>query len=152
MVPPRVDEAPGFIVVPVIRNPQLGTLGDLVLLTQERHATGTVELEFPRGACLRGEHPREGALRELEEETGFIGASPTYLGDLMLDAGLSSFTCAAYAVDVVGAGKKDPDFSEAIVANVFLARSAFLAKVASGECRDALSIAAFSKLDTLTQS
>jgi ADP-ribose pyrophosphatase len=150
MVPPHADDAPGVIIVPVIRNPELGAVGAFVLVTQERHATGTVELEFPRGACLRGEDPRDGALRELAEETGFIGASPIHLGDLMLDAGLSNFICSAYAVDVIAAGKKGPDFSEAIVENVILNRSAFLEKVASGACRDALSIAAFAKLDSLT--
>jgi ADP-ribose diphosphatase len=58
---------PGAVcVVPLLKN------GDVVLVRQYRHATGTRLLEICAGGLHPGEDPMEAARRELEEETGYL--------------------------------------------------------------------------------
>jgi 8-oxo-dGTP pyrophosphatase MutT (NUDIX family) len=52
-------------VVPLTRD------GQLVMVRQYRHGSGTVTLEVPGGAVDAGETPLEAARRELLEETGY---------------------------------------------------------------------------------
>ena len=57
---------PGAVcVVPLLEN------GDVVLVRQYRHATGSHLLEICAGGLNPGEDPLEAARRELEEETGY---------------------------------------------------------------------------------
>ena len=52
------------VVIPVFED------GTAALVRQYRHAAGTYLLEICAGTLNKGEDPREGALRELEEEIG----------------------------------------------------------------------------------
>lgn len=56
---------PGAVVlVPILGD-------DVLLVRQFRHATGEEILELPAGTLEPGEHPRETAIRELQEECGY---------------------------------------------------------------------------------
>ena len=46
--------------------------GKWVTTQQYRHGTGKIALEFPAGIINKGEVPEEAALRELQEECGYI--------------------------------------------------------------------------------
>lgn len=54
--------------------------GRMVLVRQFRFGTRAFTLETPGGMCDPGEDPRETALRELREETGYVGARVIDLG------------------------------------------------------------------------
>ena len=56
------------------------TEGKWVMTEQYRHGTGKIALEFPAGIIDKGETPEQAALRELQEECGYKGNSPRYLG------------------------------------------------------------------------
>ena len=43
-----------------------------VMTEQYRHGTGKIALEFPAGIIDRGETPEEAAIRELQEECGYV--------------------------------------------------------------------------------
>src|SRR5207247_10176636 len=62
------------LVVPHVEN------GDTLLVRQWRHAWDASSWEVPAGTLTRGEDPMQGALRELEEETGFRAERLTSLG------------------------------------------------------------------------
>jgi len=53
---------------------------DTLLVRQWRHAWDASSWEVPAGTLARGEDPQLGALRELEEETGFRAERITSLG------------------------------------------------------------------------
>src|SRR5262245_15038967 len=66
----EIVEHPGAVcVVPLLAN------GDVVLVRQYRHATGTRLLEICLGALNPGEHPSEAARREVDEETGYLAGN-----------------------------------------------------------------------------
>ena len=54
--------------------------GEVVLVRQYRHVTGTFCWEIPGGGMRPGESPEEAAQRELREEAGFRAARLTRLG------------------------------------------------------------------------
>lgn len=53
--------------------------GKLILERQYRHALDVVSMEICAGVVEKGETPLEGAQRELQEETGYIGGEWTEL-------------------------------------------------------------------------
>ena len=48
------------------------TKGKWVMTEQYRHGTGKIALEFPAGIIDKGETPEEAAVRELQEECGYV--------------------------------------------------------------------------------
>lgn len=62
--------------------------GKICLVKIWRHATGSWELEVPRGAPNKNELPVHNALRELREETGFVAETITSLGCVNPDSGV----------------------------------------------------------------
>ena len=58
---------------------------ELVLVEQFRGPLWSTTLELPSGILEEGEDPVEAGLRELREETGFVGEGATLLGTLTLN-------------------------------------------------------------------
>lgn len=102
-------DAPVWIaVVPVIDN-------DFVLVRQWRHAMNGLTVEFPGGLGDPGEEPKESALRELEEETGFKAGKMTHLGTCSPNPALFSNEIHFYlAEDLQQTGKQHLDADEVL--------------------------------------
>ena len=70
-----VLEMPDWInVIPLTAN------DEVVMIEQYRHGTNSVTLEIPGGMVDAGESPREAAIRELVEETGYRASEAHLLG------------------------------------------------------------------------
>jgi len=67
--------------------------GDVVLVSQYRHAAGVELLEIPAGTIKPGESPEECAKRELQEETGYVALS--------LDPIVSIYPSPGYSNEVI---------------------------------------------------
>lgn len=120
----------------------LTTAGDVVMIRQYRHGTRKVALEIP-GGLVEGEDPRDAAIRELAEETGYAGSSVSLLGTVSPNPALFNNRCYTYLVE--GAKKMQAlclDAGEDIEVELIpLARVQSL--IASGQIDHALVIAAF---------
>jgi 8-oxo-dGTP pyrophosphatase MutT (NUDIX family) len=75
-----VRESHGFVVI-FAQRPD----GRVVLVRQYKHGIGKVVLELPAGAIDEGESPRDCAVRELAEETGYVGDEPELVRSYLAD-------------------------------------------------------------------
>jgi len=116
--------------------------GDLVLVRQERHGVCAMSLEIPGGMVDPGETPAQAALRELREETGYVGTQAVALGWVHPNPAIMSNRCHLfYAPDVELLHEPEPDGREEIeVSTVPLAKVRGM--VASGEITHSLVICA----------
>lgn len=102
------------VILATIQNTALGDIGNIVLLEQERHATGFNEVELPRGfgeSSLSGE---ENALKELREETGYVGNHAYPLGSTYTDSGLTDGKVFFYHIPVTAYQSSSNETEEAI--------------------------------------
>lgn len=70
-----VVEHPGVVVMVPVQND-----GSILLVTQYRPGAGERLLELPAGTIDPGEEPRQTAIRELQEEVGFVPGNVSHLG------------------------------------------------------------------------
>ncbi|WP_350344774.1 NUDIX hydrolase [Proteinivorax tanatarense] len=85
----RVEMANWVNVVAIDKNDAF------ILVKQFRHGTKKVTYEVPAGAIDNGETPKEAAIRELQEETGYIG-NPVYLGKVEVNPAFLNNFCYLY--------------------------------------------------------
>ena len=130
------------IVLATIAGPALGGTGDVVLVEQERHATGTRELELPRGFGEPGLSGEQNALRELRQETGYSGTEARWLGNAFTDSGLTSGFVNFYYVPVTSKLATEPELQEAITTTRLLSVEGVWAKILAGSIRDSFTIQA----------
>jgi ADP-ribose pyrophosphatase len=133
--------APGVAIVARIANPSLGNPGDVVLLRQERHAMGGLELEIPRGFGEPGETSADAALRELVEETGYVGVRPREIGEIVPDSGIQDGCVKIFQVDVVDRGVARRERQEAIAEVTLMPAKSLAESIRRGTCRDSFTIA-----------
>ena len=63
------------IIIPILKT------GEVLLEKTYKHGCGKIIIEFPAGLIDEGEAPKEAAIRELLEETGYTAQSWTLLGE-----------------------------------------------------------------------
>jgi 8-oxo-dGTP pyrophosphatase MutT (NUDIX family) len=75
------------------------TNAEIVLVRQWRHGTEHFTLEIPGGMVDPGESPKDAAVRELREETGFSGGTVSELGVVEPNPAFMSNRCHTYLVE-----------------------------------------------------
>lgn len=122
--------------------------GTVTVVRQYRYPVQTVLMELPAGKLDSGEEHRACGLRELEEETGLIPGSFTYLGCLLLSPGYSTEVLHLYLAQDLRQGTQHTDPDE-FLALQRLPFTVLLAQVMSGELQDAKTVAAILKTKVL---
>jgi len=74
----------------------------LVVVKQFRPALNKICLEMPAGLLSEGESEEQGALRELREETGYIGKVLGITSTSYTDPGITNASCAMVTVEIDG--------------------------------------------------
>lgn len=113
--------------------------GDLLFVTQYRHAAGRRLLELPAGTLEPGEEPREAVSRELQEEVGMMPGRIEPLGGLYVAPGYTSEYIHLFACTELRPGRLDADEDEDIEVETRTVAQA-LAAIDSGEICDAKSV------------
>ena len=100
-----VDHVDGCCVLPVDED------GNLILVSQYRNAVDDITLEVPAGCMDEGEDPGQCAVRELEEETGYIAQELQFVTKTYLAIGTSNEQTYIYiATDLTtGSGRIYPN-------------------------------------------
>jgi len=87
---------------------------NVILVRQYRHAVVKTLLEIPAGGMEKGEDPRQSALRELEEETGYAAAHMEEIGGIYAAPGYSTEFLHLYLATGLKAGPSRNDDDESI--------------------------------------
>lgn len=129
-VPREVVEHPGGVgIVP------LDADGNVIAVRQFRYPMMEMLLEIPAGKLEPGEDPRECAIRELSEETGFSAGELIDLGASYPSPGYCKETLYLYLARDLAPGETHPDENEYLhVEKVPL--DTFVEEIMQNEIRD----------------
>lgn len=128
-----VEISNAVVIVPVLRD------GRIVLIGQYRYPHGETHWEIPAGRLHSGEPPREGAERELREETGCVAARLVELPGFYPINGISDHYAHPFAaLDCEISQRTEHESSERIVVATF-SSSEVRALLRAGRIVDAFS-------------
>lgn len=71
-----IRHAKASVIMTILEN------GNLLMERQYRYPYDDILYEFPAGKCDKDEDPKNTAIRELKEETGYMAKDITYLGKI----------------------------------------------------------------------
>lgn len=120
-------------VLPILPN------GNVVLVKQYRYPLGEVTLEVPAGKLDNNEDPLNCAMRELEEETGYLADKIKKMTTIATTVGFSNELIHLYVAEDLSVGKFNPDEDEFLNV-VKMPFADALKKIDTGEIVDAKTI------------
>lgn len=88
------------------------------MIEQYRHGANETQMEIPGGIIDPGENPQQAALRELREETGFIGTKAIEIGRVNPNPALFSNICYTFFIPDVTPGEQQLDETEDITVHL----------------------------------
>lgn len=125
------------LIIPLLSN------GNVIMVHQYRHAVKQVFLEFPAGKRDRGENSAITAVRELEEETGYVAKQMKFLTTIHPVIGYSNEHIDIYLAQDMTLLKQKLDHGEFLEV-VEVSPSDLMAQVRAGKVTDVKTqIAAF---------
>jgi ADP-ribose pyrophosphatase len=113
--------------------------GDVILVRQYRYPVGSELLEIPAGTLQPNEDPRDCAIRELEEETGYRCDEITKIAECLVAPGYSTEKIHIYLARGLMKTQTHMDEDEDISSERCQLNEA-LEKIRTGEIRDAKSM------------
>jgi ADP-ribose pyrophosphatase len=115
------------------------TLDQVILIRQYRHAAGCELVEIPAGTLHAGEDPRDCAIRELEEEAGYLAANMVERARFFTTPGFTSEFMYLYEATGLTKTQTNPDDDEVIEVDI-VSSSKALQMIDDGQIQDAKSI------------
>jgi ADP-ribose pyrophosphatase len=127
---------PGAVaVVPITQE------GKIVLVRQYRYPIGKVLLEVPAGKLDKGEEPDACALRELEEETGYVAKNIKKMASIYTTPGFTDEIIHLYIAENLSLSNPHPDEDEFLDVEIY-SKEEVKTMIADGKINDAKSMLA----------
>ena len=145
----EIKGAVNVVILASIKN-KTSKIDEIVLVNQERHSTGEFHLELPRGFGEIGLSGEENSMKELREETGYIGSNSYFLGSSYTDSGTSNTKVSFYHIPIMKRINPNSDIAEPISNIELIPISKIWKKIINGEILDSFTIQAlvlFEKFD-----
>lgn len=102
-VSPRTGEPHDFFIIEAVNWVNVIPVtaeGKLVMVEQYRHGSDTIELEIPGGMMDTGDpDPVATGVRELREETGYVGANARLIGQVYPNPAIMNNVCYTVLVE-----------------------------------------------------
>lgn len=130
----EIVEHPGSVAIVPITNE-----GEIILVKQYRKAVEKELLEIPAGKLEIGEEPKETAIRELKEETGFSSDKIEYITEFYTSPGFSDEKMYLFLATQLSEGVAEPEKDEYIEI-IKLDLETLIDKVMKGEVVDSKTI------------
>ncbi|SHI01332.1 NUDIX hydrolase [Sporanaerobacter acetigenes] len=105
----EIVEHPGAVAIVALTNQN-----EIVLVKQYRKAVERELLEIPAGKLEIGEEPKETAIRELKEETGYTSNKLEYLLEFYTSPGFSNEKIYLFLANELIEGQAEPEKDEYI--------------------------------------
>src|SRR5690606_7599061 len=115
--------------------------GKMIVVEQYRKALGKTQIEIPAGKLDPNEEPHIAAIRELEEETGFIAQEVKLLHAFYTSPGFADEKLYVYYTDQLEAVKQNLDDDEDVIVMQITLEEAD-SYIASGDISDAKTLLA----------
>ena len=125
---------PGAVCVVARPTPE-----EVILIRQYRHAANRELVEIPAGTLHPGEDPRQCAIRELEEEAGYLASKMVERGRFWTTPGFTTEFMYLYEAAGLTQTQIHPDEDEAIEVDI-VSRTKALQMIDDGQIQDAKSI------------
>ena len=138
-----VEHRGATAIVPILDN------GDVILVRQYRYPVETELLEIPAGTSEPNEDPKNCAVRELEEETGYRCGKIVEMTTCFLAPGYSTEKIHIFLAKGLAKTQTHMDEDEKITTEIYPLNAA-LEKITTGEIRDAKSIVGLHLASRLT--
>lgn len=130
----EIVEHPGAVAVLAINDKK-----EIIFVRQFRKPIEEVLLEIPAGKLEEGEEPKECAIRELKEETGYEAKNIKFLNEFYTSAGFSNEKMYLYLATDLQEGECCPDEDEYVdVINIDIKKA--LDMVTNNEIKDSKTI------------
>ncbi|RPI75472.1 MAG: NUDIX hydrolase [Ignavibacteriales bacterium] len=127
----------GAVVIPLKDD------GKIIMITQYRYPLNQVIIEFPAGKLDNNEDPLKCAVRELEEETGYVAEHIIKLGTICTAPGFCSELLHLYLASELTPGNLRREEGEEGIEVFEFSVKEIEDRIRSGEIYDAKSICAF---------
>ena len=118
--------------------------GKVILTKQYRYPLKCSNVELPAGKLEPGENPDDAAIRELEEETGYIAKKWKSLGYINTTPGICTEKLYLYLASNLEFVGEHPDEGEIIKSKKFALKEVFN-MIKSGEINDSKTICALTR-------
>lgn len=115
----------------------------VIIEEQYRYPYDEVILEFPAGKIEEGEDVLKGAIRELEEETGYLAHTIEYLGDMYPACAYTDEIISLYVATDLEKTKQNLDDNE-VLNFKFISFDELNELIKTNKIKDAKTIAAYS--------
>ncbi|MDC1067885.1 NUDIX hydrolase [Candidatus Kapabacteria bacterium] len=117
--------------------------GKIIMVEQFRYLNSKLSLEFPGGGLPKGMDPKENALKELKEETGFTCNKINQLGVFNPYNGVTNEICYVFVAEQLQIGEQNLEESEELEIKLY-SEQEINKMIASNHIWDGMTMAAWS--------